>query len=56
MTNEITKIQDFLEAFEEKAKESLYLQKRNASRQKTVRRQARVVKLERDGGVKWLRN
>jgi hypothetical protein len=58
MTNDIAKIQDFLEVFEEKAKESLYLQKRNASRQKTVRRQARIVKLERNfknsylGGVK----
>jgi hypothetical protein len=47
MTNDIAKLWDFLEAFEEKAKESLYLQKKNIYRFRAKRRQARIVKLEK---------
>ncbi|MGC9100872.1 MAG: hypothetical protein ACP5HC_06410 [Caldisericum sp.] len=47
MTNDIAKLWDFLEAFEEKAKESLYLQKKNTYRFRAKRRQARIVRFEK---------
>jgi hypothetical protein len=47
MTNDIAKLRDFLEAFEEKAKESLYEQKKNTCKLRAKRRQARIVKLEK---------
>jgi hypothetical protein len=58
MTNDIAKLWDFLEAFEEKAKESLYLQKKNTYKLKVKRRQARIVEFKKSlknsslGGVR----
>jgi hypothetical protein len=46
MTSEILRLRDFLEAFEEKAKESMYEQKKNIYRIKMKKRQSRIVKLE----------